>query len=105
LRDLGFSNVSSGRDGPDAWAIAENMNRLARAKRAVDDSERATADAARIWAKYMLLDAWTGVNTAALQTELQTVPRPNAGLQIELQTAPRRPLVRLQTRPSSRWLN
>src|SRR5262249_53701740 len=99
--------VSCGRDGPEARAIAENMNRLARAKRAVDDAERATADAARMkpWAKYMLMDAWTSVNTAALQTELQTAPRPTAGLQTDVQTAPRRPLVRLQTRPSSRWLN
>jgi hypothetical protein len=103
LRELGFSNVSCGRDGPEAWATAENMNRLARAKRAVEDAERATADAARIkpCAKYMLLDAWTSVNTTALQTELQTAPRSTAGLQ----TAPRQPLVRLQTRPSSRLLN
>jgi hypothetical protein len=40
LRKLGYQNVRCGPDGAEAIAIAENVNRLARAQRAAIDARR-----------------------------------------------------------------
>jgi hypothetical protein len=109
LRELGFRNKACGPDGPEARAIAEEMNRQATAVRLTEDAARAIADAGSASAVYDMLGAFTEVNAEHLyrkqseKFEPQTVEyRPPVRTQserCETQIVEYGPPVRLQTRP------
>ena len=95
LRELGFRNVACGPDGPEARAIAEDMNRRAIVQRAIDDALGAVMAAPR-GGSYLMLGAWSHANAAELQrSEFE---------KFESQTVPRQPPVRIQTPPPANWL-
>jgi hypothetical protein len=91
LRDLGFRNKACGPDGPEARAIAEEMNGRATAARLTEDAARAVADAGSSSAVYEMLDAFTEVNAKHLHRQQSE--------KFEPQTVEYRSPVRIQTRP------
>jgi hypothetical protein len=109
LRQLGFRNKACGPDGPEARAIAEQMNRQATAARLTQDTARAVAAAALPSAMYEMLNAFTEVNAEHLHRqqsekfELQTVeywpPVWTQSERFETQTVEYGPPVRIQTWP------
>jgi hypothetical protein len=105
LRSLGFSNKACGSDGPEARAIAENMNRVAGATRAAVDAAQASMDVAHSYPRaiypYAMLRCWSTGNAARLQ-HLQHLQRREFEESLKLQTDQTHQLrsaMRLQTRP------
>jgi hypothetical protein len=91
LRQLGFRNKACGPDGPEARAIAEEMNRQATAARLTQDTARAVAAAGLPSAMYEMLNAFTEVNAKHLHQQQSE--------KFEPQTVEYRAPIRLQTRP------
>ena len=105
LRELGYYNVPCGPDGPDAIAIAENLNREAFAKRAIVGVARAVRDSGPM-AINAMLEAWSGLNAERLQRSQTIEFEPQTG-KFEPQTEEFEaggPVQTLRKRESASWL-
>jgi hypothetical protein len=94
LRKLGYHNERCGPDGPDARAIAEEINREANVKKAAVDAALVSMDYARSDPNaiypYEMICAWSVGNAKCLQREFERdgVPPQVQTLQTRLQTQP-----------------